>query len=392
MSTRIAGVLRDAFEEIADTAPPPTGLAPAAWARARRQRIALLTGGTGVAAAVCAVLLGVVGAFAPTGNGHRAAGLSDGLRPRVVTAYSGIHDPSATDGSPAFDYSLLLNPKTGRYDRVQYPFAMPSPDGRRVLVGRGDNSVAYPTKAGVMDRASGHVRWIPEFGSPGISGFPGYADRGSWSPDGRHILFTYQPKSGPPGLVLVDPDTLATKRVDLPDLGQGFSLSHGLALLWTSDSKALAMTRSHSEREDRDETVTGIRFFDLDGRLLRTVPAAATLGAFSPDGNRMALENGYSGQHAITIVDTGTGAVLHTIRLIVGTVVGWADGNHLLIVGDGLGRTAGTGSPPAADPATLAVVDLDGRVGSTIPLSGSAQQIYVGPSTGLPRSAARITF
>ncbi|MGW4467538.1 hypothetical protein [Micromonospora sp. NPDC004704] len=383
MNPHLTGALRKAFDELAETAPPPAGLARTALASARRQRIARRIGGGGVAAAMCAALVGLVATIAPTGTTDGTDQVADnGLKPLVVTAYSGIRDLKIKDGSPHFLYSLLLNPATGRYERVPYRYAMPSPDGERVLVGTGDNGPSYPTRVGVLDRSSGDVRWID---ASGIPSFPGYAHDGRWSPDGRQILFTHQPRQGSPsGFVLVDPETLGTTFVPLPDLAAQQDQTLGLA--WTPDSKGLALTLT---KPGGDREVTGVRFYDLTGRALRTVPAGApvTGGSFSPAGGQMALvpTSSTGPTTSVTVADPTTGTVLDQFSLSTraANLVGWADEAHLLIIA----YLDGDESPQ------LLVVDLTGRISHSVPIPfAPVSEIFVGPSAGLPPTATPITF
>lgn len=245
MNPYLTGALRNTFEELAETASPPAGLASSVLLTARRQRVARRVAGGGVATGVCAALVGVVAAVAPT-SGTTTPPDSTGpvagttLKPHVVTAYSGIRDVTIADSSPRFWHSLLLDPKTGRYERVPYRYVMPSPDGSRVVVGAGDGSTAHPGRVGVMDRASGNVRWIDDLGGAGAAGSR-YPGDGRWSPDGQRILFTQLPRPGEPGFALVDPETLKTTFVPLPGLA---SLDRPPSLEWTPDGNnvALALT------------------------------------------------------------------------------------------------------------------------------------------------------
>ncbi|MBF9130611.1 hypothetical protein I0C86_16830 [Plantactinospora sp. S1510] len=404
MSSDVSGALRNVFEEMADSAPPPAGLVPATLGRARRQRVARLTVGGGLAAVLCAALVGLLGAIVPLTGGaaDQAATGGEGVLPSVVTAYSGVRDPKVTDPSPAFNYSLVLNRKKGRYDRVPYPFAMPSPDGSRVLVGRGDNSRgmsgkgasggAGPTEVGVLDLANGNVRWIPtpELGVPTVWG---YTNLGRWSPDGRQILFTYRPRTAADsGFLLVDPETLRTTFRPLPDLGT--QNTHGLDLVWTPGSDGFALTTSPETSAGASGNVTGIRFYDLTGRLLRTVPASASLveaGWFSPNGSQMALTEPVpvGAQPKVTVADAETGATRQVIALHRPVrLLGWTDERHLLVYVYGDAETPGADERDA-----LLVVDLAGQTVRTIrPAEESPQQMFIGSSEGLPGSAAKLTF
>ncbi|MEV4755218.1 hypothetical protein AB0J86_08900 [Micromonospora sp. NPDC049559] len=392
MNPQVTEALRDTFQEFTD-ATPPAGLARAALRRARRQRLARLTTGAVAACAALAAVVGTVAVGLPGDGGTAGRTAAGGPGPSVVTAYSGVRDPKIADPSPAYNYSLLLNYRTGRYDRVPYRFAMPSPDGRRVLVGIGDNSTAHPSRAGIMDRASGQVRWIEA--PPGITGFPGYSQDGHWSPDGRRILFTHRPRpgQGTGGFVLVDPDTLRTSFVALPDLETHNAQGHGLT--WTPTSDGVALTLSVLNQQENAYITTGIRFYDLSGKEQATVPVQTPLarsGAFSPDGGRMALvdEESPGPETVINVADPATGALDRPVRLDrPARLVGWADDRHLLV------HVFGDSAPPgAARHDQFLVVDLDARVTRTLrPVDAGPQEIFLGPAAGLPAdAAAKLTF
>ena len=289
---------------------------------------------------------------------------------------------------------------------MPYRYAMPSPDGSRVLVGTGDNSSAHPTRVGVMDRASGDVRWITGFGVSGADHqSQGYANDGRWSPDGRQILLTHQPREGTPVFVLVDPETLGTTFVPLPDLAA--QSDQTLGLVWTPDSNGVALTLTRPAKDGNEAaTVTGIRFYDLTGKLVRTVPASAgplTGASFSPGGGQAALVPSPDArpQTSVTVIDPATGAVRNTFTVPqVGDLIGWADDEHLLIrVHHDAGGTGATGqSAPAGGPDgneydQLLVVDLTGRVDHSMRLPAEyADQLFIGSSAGLPSSATHLTF
>lgn len=372
MDHKLDEALRGALRDIADV-PPPVGLATAARRIADRQRATRLTLAS-VATAVVA-LVTIPTAMAMIGDGQMPGGATPG--PVVVTAYSGAL--RGTDPSPADDRSLLLNPETGRYEEVPYRAVVPSPDGRQVLVHQGDNSATYPLRAGIMDRATGQVRWIATYAGEG-------GGDGSWSPDGRRILFTECPRLGPCGFVIVDASTLAARfvevSVDEDALGLGF--------VWTPDGEHVAHTLSRNVGgEMGTDAVTGIQFFDLSGKPVRTIEATAALSAstdFSPDGTRVALSAPYGGDE-VQIVAATTGLVMQRVTLpTAGVVLGWYDDDHLMV------RVFGDRDSRAD---TLQVVGLDGSVVRTVRLLDKgidAQRVYVGSSDGLSPAAARHAF
>ncbi|MEO3743559.1 hypothetical protein [Plantactinospora sp. B5E13] len=391
MNPHVTGAIRNTFEELADSAPPPTGLAQVTLARARRQRITRLGAGGGLATALCAALVGLLATVVPTGDGpaEQAAAGAPG-RDSVVTAYSGIRDPDVQDPSPNFFYSVVLNRKTGQYDRLPYRFAMPSPDGSQVLVGTGDNAVPHPTRVGILDRAGGQVRWLPtpEIGAANVWG---YADSGSWSPDGRQILFTYRPKQdGQAGFLLTDAATLQTRFVPLPDVEA--ENTRGLSLAWAPGGVGVVLTTSRNVDESQPGVVTGIRFYDLTGRLVRTLPASVPLAdgaGISPNGSQLALvDPNLPGPTRVTVVDAATGVQRAVVDLgSPARLVGWTDDTHLLL------WVFADSAPGAEQETGLVVVDLTGKVVRTIrPAADQPQQTFVGPADGLPAEAEQLTF
>lgn len=363
MTTRLEGAVRAALDDLTSV-PPPADLAQGAIRRAGRQRVARLS--LGAVAVVAAVSVGVplvAGGTGPT------AGPAEGptAKPFVVTAYSGITRNG--DRGPADDVSLLLDPATGRYEEVPYNEVVPSPDGERVLVHRGDNSVVHPSRWGLLDRATDEVRWLD---LPN----PGYTTHGTWSPDGRQLLFTTQPRVGGGGFVVVDAVTLSTRPVALPDDRIRNEAAAGFG--WTPDGVSVVMVRSA-----QGET-TSVDRYDLSGRATGSIevpgpPAGA--GTVSPDGSRVALDPAGSGQFRIVHVTTGVARVPFGPPKGGGRVVGWYDDEHLIVRGPG-------------DDA-LSVVDLTGTVSRTVPLrpeAATAQGIRVGSSAGLTGDAGKLAF
>ncbi|GIG90392.1 TolB-like translocation protein [Plantactinospora endophytica] len=397
MSTQISDVLRVALDEGAE-AVPPTGLAAAALHRARRQRLARRAASGFLA--VVAVLVGGTVHLGSSGTGDLADDVAalrppGGMRPMVVTAYSGIRDPKVADGSPAFNYSLLLDRKTGNYDRMPYRSVIPAPDGTRALVRTGDNSEMQPSRFGILEIGSGEVRWIPGFGT-GSAGFPGASNGGHWSPDGRTLLFDYSPRTGAePGFVLVDAETLHPTKVTVPGL-PGLD-SQGIGPVWAPDGRQVVVNLSHSEREDQPDVVTGLRFYDLAGRRVRDLPVTATLrsgSAYAPDGSRMALSAAGQGTPLrLLLTEVTSGKVLRTIELDrPATLLGWHDDEHLVLrFSPGPGDA---GRPAGHD--ELAVVDLTGRVTERLTFPAETAlgvaEVHLGSSADLPGGAARITF
>ncbi|MER5332605.1 hypothetical protein [Micromonospora sp. NPDC002717] len=374
MTTQLENAVREALDQLAD-APPPADLAQAAIRTAGRQRTARLAvaGVAAFAVALAAVPL-AVGVLTAPDDDLSPAGTGPGpaAKPFVVTAYSGVNNPG--DPGPADDYSLLLDPDTGEYDKVPFNEVVPSPDGSQVLVHEGDNSLAHPSRRGVLNRESGKVRWLP--------GSAGYTSGASWSPDGRQILITNRPKAEDdpgPGFLLVDAATLATRQVEVPDVST--QNTNGLAFVWTPDGTGVALTHSVSDSESEPGRVTGIGFYDLSGkrtRVLRVTGGSLDEGSgFSPDGSRIALDNRF-GSDRIQIVDAATGTVEEEFSVpTAGTVVGWYDSRHLIV--------KDYGDRDLTERPSLKVVDLTGKVTKTVQLaegSDTAQRVHVGSSLG----------
>ncbi|MFD0783108.1 hypothetical protein ACFQZ8_04090 [Micromonospora azadirachtae] len=381
MATQLENAVREALDRLTDV-PPPPDLAQAAMRTAGRHRIARLAvaGVAVVAVALVAVPLAIVGLTGPGDNLSPAGGQGPPAKPFVVTAYGGVNNPG--DQGPADDYSLLLDPDTGEYDKVPYNDVVPSPDGSQVLVHEGDNSQAHPSRRGILDRASGEVRWL--------TGNAGYTSGASWSPDGRQILITNRPKAGDGGgFLLVDAATLAVRQVEVPDVST--QNANGLAFVWTPDGKGVALTHSVQVSAREPGRVTGIVFYDLFGKPTRTLPVnGGSLNegsGFSPDGSRIALDNPFVNDR-IRIVDATTGAVQYEFSVpTAGTVVGWYDSMHLIV--------KDYGDRDLTERPNLKVVDLTGKVTRTVQLaegSDTAQRVCVGSSADLGTTAEKLAF
>lgn len=376
MSTPLENMVRATLDDLAD-APAPANLAQSALRRAARQRRARLAaaGVAAVAAVVVTVPLGAGVLAGSAGDGRQApaadsASMTANQR-LVVTGYSRIPN------YPADDFSLLLDPATGRYDKVAYTSAVPSPDGRRAVVQQGDQAAAQPGSGGILDRATGKVRWI--------NGYDRYTQGAAWSPDGRSILLTHRPKGGGVSMEIVDADTLRSQRVTVPDL------VHGQSFLWTPGGQGVAITIV-GDPEARE-----IRYYNLAGKHQRTVPATAGGGlvagtGFSPDGRRMALWNARTYQ--VQVADARTGALQRKLSVPgvrLARLLGWYDNNHVVV------------ERPTIDPLTssapyrmeLLVVDLTGKViRSVLCAEGAdhAQEVFLGTPAMLSEAAAKLTF
>jgi hypothetical protein len=381
MNTALDRVLREALEDLV-AEPPPSGLAKAAIGRARRQRATRVA----LAAAAVALVTGVtvplaiaaVGGSAPDRFPWQEPAGPPAEKRLVVTAYAGITRP--TNPSAADDVSALLDRENGRYEEIPYPDAIPSPDGTRAVVAEGDNSVDHPVRAGILDLATGQVRWI--------RGYGGYDDHLTWSPDGRQVLYSRRPKDGAQGFVRVDADTLRETFRPVPDDEVPNAL--GLGFVWAPDGRQVVHTLSVSVGDESEpDRVLGIRFYDLDGKPVRTLgldDGVLLDGAgFSPDGSAMALGRRKGGD--IAVVDSTDGTVRARVSMAKpGTVVvGWYDDSHLVL----------RSYADVDEWRQLVVVDLAGRRVRTVPLDGTwadAGRITLGPAEGLSPAAAGLAF
>jgi hypothetical protein len=362
MNDRMDNALRETFDEIAGGEPMPGGLARAALRRARRQRLgrAGLIGGAAVA---CAATVAAVAAAVP---GNRPPEVTATVQDRTIVAFGGLRDPivpssptgqtvplelpsaGAPKGSRSgvSQYSLLLDPATGQYERLPYNNVRPSPDGSRALVWKQE-----PFAVGVWERRTGNVRWFPA---------TNYGASGDWSPDGRRILFS---EMGGPTIVLADPETMATTKVELRDWATGTDCIF-IEMVWAADSKRIA--ESVYCKDGGDRRVSRIQFYNLSGEPTGSIPATAALAGrvgCSPDGALLLLtEKSGAG---LVIVDAATGTERSRLSLSLAAatpegqgVIGWYDAQHLAVY-----STSGeNGDNPRA---SLLVVDLSGATVST---------------------------
>ena len=365
--------------EVEDGERPSTVLdVERAIATGRRQRRigrGLMAGGVlGVVAAVTLAAPSIVDALGVPGNERAAAPPATS----VVTAYSGIHDPAVdtnTDPgfdkmSPAHNYSLLLDPRTGKYDRVPYPAVVPSPDGQRVLVWQGDNSLRYPLRVGVLDRATGSVRWVADDGTA-FSDLSADSE-GAWSPDGSRILFTVMSETHGDGVAILDIDTLNGFAIEVPEFAG--NNARGSAAVWTPDGTGFTMPLTRVENGHR---LSSIGTWDLTGALRSNVTVSENVDVeaadliFSPDRSLLAVTRA----DGIAVLDARTGIVSHTVTP-KGTLVGWRDDGHLVVVTPGH---------------ELRVVSLAGAVVKTVQVSKANPQRYrIGSASGVSPKA--VTF
>lgn len=369
--------VRQALAAFTD-APPPAGLAAAAIRTAghqRRVRIAVTS--VAIVAALAAAPV-AVSAVTASGAGGSLSPAADAVDPLVIKAYSGH-----------LNGSLLLDYRTGEYVKVPYRIAVPSPDGTLALVSVGNNSPVNPLRLGVMDIASGEVRWLEDY--HGLRG-------AAWSPDGRELLITEigDPDRALVGFAIVDASTFESTFVHQDDIVDPDINVDGARFVWSPDGQEIVLTRSTGwEQEFEADLTWAIRFYDREGTLLRELPASGPVAreaAFSPDGTRIAVFNHHTGA-PIEIVDRDTGAVLRTVSVpgwdaeSWGDLVGWADDNRLLV------RSPLPGTEQHGLPGhNLLVIDMDGEILQEVDLVGWWEELVIASSDGLPPDAAGLTF
>jgi len=338
VSTDLGPEIRRAFEEIADL-PPPGDLADRAvrLARKRHRRV--------VACAALVVLVAVGVPLAVRGTDELPLPSANWSYPPlpsepqvVAAAYADVEGGS-----------YVLDREAGRYRKVPWRLALPSPDGERFFVADG-------RRGGVVDDAGGAVRWVGAYDS--------YTSVVAWSPDGSRILLSQAGKGDPAGFVLVDADTLvAGPLVEVPDLIHVNAM--GLGFFWARDGRSVGLTLSAAGGETNPDRVIGVRFYDLGGQPLRTLGitgyAAIRDGAdVSPDGKRAAAAVRRDGPGIVQVFDLGDGSVVE--EFTAGDVVGWYDNDHL-VVRDG--------------DASLAVVDASGQAVKRVSGTVEAQAVHL---------------
>lgn len=378
MSNDLESGLRAALADLTD-GPPPPGLAAVAIRTARRQRRTRLAaaGLVAVAALAAAPVAWAVlpAADNPPGTGTPAGGPWP-AGPLVVTAYTDYRDTS-----------LVLDYATGEYVEMPYRHVAPSPDGTRAVVRDGDGSWAHPLRVGVLDLATGEVRWID-----GLTGGRGAA----WSPDGEEILVTETERStGLQGFAIVDAETLEYRFVDHGDVLAPDVNAAGARYVWAPGGEGIVLATSvDTGTESAPDVSWGVRFYDRSGELQRSLPMPGPVeseAAFSPDGTRMAVRDPYVGG-PVTVVDTQTGEVVARVPVrgwsadTWGDIVGWADDDHLLV------RSALPGRYEEPPSSRLAVVDLSGRIVEEVDLLGDWPALHIGSSEDLASAGAGFTF
>jgi len=374
MSIDLDRELRATLSRLAET-PPPGDLAERSVRGALRRhgRVVATRTALAVTAVVLAIPAGVAAVAARTGGDGRPGG------PGPLMAVTSINLlMTDADGSPlpplpdaGNDYhSLVLDPSTGTYRELEYDTAALSPDGQTVLVAEGNNGVASPYRAGLLDLETGNVRWIT-LTDEDVRLNPFSA---RWSPDGGRVLLEREaPKGTDPaaGFAIVDASTLESTYVRIREPASEDVTREGLA--WMPDGDGLVGTLYRSAVAESDTSgPIGLRVYDLDGDVVRDIPVAGSAHgerSFAPDGRRVALATGEAvlWTNLARVVDVSSGTVVAEVPLAErSTLLGWYDDDHLVV------RPINTDRTGTVAPRPLQVVDLTGRVVRTVPLPDRA--------------------
>jgi hypothetical protein len=381
MSDHFERTLRGAMETMTHR-PPPTNLAGTAIRTARRRQVTRWAVAGALTVLVVASLTAGIGTIRPAAPGNTVGGSVQPLRPQTVTAYNRVAAPGKLPWDS--NLSLLLDRKTGGYVPVPYYVAVPSPDGRSAAVQSNDTPVA---RTGILDRVSGRVRWLPD--GP-LRGGP------RWSSSGDRVLFSASE----------GPDTFGFEVIDARTLAGTFVATPGAIFFdWLPDDSGLVTLGGTS---DRANPVDGVRYYNLDGTVRRSIPIA-----LGPATNLSAQFDIANGRILITTwdaatkrgtvhqldSDSGQASVLPLTLASGQQIVARADADHVLVftvpAAPPTTGPKGEALHPSALTGSLAVVDLAGNVTRTVPVPSAAaggQVGAVGSSAGLPGSAADLTF
>lgn len=288
MTARLTRALADLAEQM-----PPAPVQDDVWRRGRRQRrrdhLAVAAGV--VVVATVALLLAVPGL----------------LRPAPLEFGGG------TDAVPKSVYLPWMWQATVQQDPRGPASMLLSGDSLGL---RGTDLVDHEGKVAVVGR-DGSYRMLLYSGSERVAG-----ESAVLSPDGRYVAQDFL-AGEPEGYVLVtDLTTGETKRYDGPDGADCCTVP----VAWRPDGGALLLAELRPGMPTEFDPVSGIgiqpgRLVQLDlatGAALPLVPfddfinvRTSSLGAYSPDGRRIAVNVG----QRLHLLDAGTGATLWTAEL-----------------------------------------------------------------------------
>jgi TolB protein len=215
------------------------------------------------------------------------------------------------------DWALYaVDPATGASQRIMHSDAgysgsraLPSPDGREVLMPEGGGSSAFVV--GVDGRGSRRLR-------------TSYWQEAAWSPDTKRIAL-----DGQPGIAVVRRD--GTHRTMVTD-------AEGNQPAWSPDGKRIAYSGSN-----------GLEIVDADGGTPKRFPTGylADQAAWSPDGREVAFVGAESNRGRLLAVDVDSGRIRELARGARGPISWSPDGARLLYLRN-------------SRPGAVFVVDADG--------------------------------
>ncbi|MET8283217.1 hypothetical protein [Micromonospora sp. NPDC005174] len=332
MTTYLDEVLRGAVRDLADGAAPAPGLAARALGRGRRLRRRRRL--TVSAAAVVAVVVAAVpfvllrprpaptpATPPPTVTPSPSITSSPSVRPVPAANWTatplvlpGNWEVTRAQFTGGSGNGFLLDRSRGRYVPTdRYDGIFPAPTGSLVAVVEEDR----PREVGLVDMATGKTRWH-EVG-PALN-------RPTWSPDGRHLLFTTD-QLDHFGFVVVDRDgRRRTHQVSR----QRYFCTDQCSFVWTRDGREVALPQT-AKGKPRSESIrhprSGVQMFSADdGQPTRSEPLPgdpAGPWAWSPDGRRVVVQ----GQQEPLLVETATGRVVNALPVADAV---WAGDDRLL--------------------------------------------------------------
>lgn len=313
--------LRTALHELGDVMPPPD-LAGSALTRARRDRRRTVAGLVALLAATAVTVPALVlGHAAPAETGVAARSHA------VVAGFAGWDPKTGANDYWAYDGS------SGRYVRTPWRSAVPSPDGRLVLVSEWNSQkidhVGIVAADRVLDRTA--VRWISD-GRFHPGQVPPGDGPGVWSPDSSRVLLMafVTTGAGPRTewhVVVFDARTLAAREVALAPPAGGLVVTLGSTrVVFGPHGKGFAFL-----------TPGVLALFDEQGRATGQVPVGKAVmhdQPFSADGRLVAVYSvGPSGGYSQMLTVAGGGEVGRAD----GDAVGWVDDRHCVVQ---VGRSA----------------------------------------------------